>query len=74
MSEAQVGLTKADIDLIIEELMTGYLAGRMDNITYYDIHSKLFQGYRQLARAEAKRQIKAEVVLQKRLRNTLPQN
>ena len=55
MSEASIKLSREDIDRIIEELMKGYLAGRMDNITYYDLHSKLFQGYFQIAREEAAR-------------------
>ena len=58
--EASINLTGADIDQILEELMKGYLAGRMDNITYYELHGKLFQGYFQIAHAEARRQIEDE--------------
>jgi hypothetical protein len=58
--DALIKLTADDIDLIVEELMKGYLEGRMDNITYYALHSKLFQGYFQIAREQASRDVKSE--------------
>ena len=59
--EASIKLTKADIDLITEQLLTAYaVRGEMDNITYYELHSKLFCGYFQLAHMEAVRQIERE--------------
>jgi hypothetical protein len=58
--EGQINLTRKDLDIIIEQVIKGYIAGSMDSITYATLHAKLFQGYRQIAQQQARHQIKAE--------------
>jgi hypothetical protein len=59
--EANIVLTQEDLDLLCETLLKAYVHDKaMDNITYYELHGKLFKGYFQIARQEAARQIKEE--------------
>lgn len=59
--EATITLTEEDIDLLCETLLKAYTHDKaMDNITYYELHGKLFKGYFQIARQKAQQQIKDE--------------